>query len=251
MSRSATGVTLRNIHKAFDPDVTVANGIDLAIEPGKFTALLGPSGCGKTTLLRMVGGLVEPDQGEIEFTTGSPTKGFCFQEPRLLPWRNVRGNIGLPLELENVDEPGRSKAVDAVIDLVGLGDAADRLPAALSGGMQMRTALARSLVASPGLLLLDEPFAALDEVTRFRLDEEVSRLVRARDVTVLMVTHSIAEAVFLADDVVVLSSRPARVVERFEVDFAIRDVGLRMTPAFAEISSRVYEALRSGTKEIS
>ena len=225
--------------------------LDLEIGDGEWLGVFGRNGSGKTTLLRMGGGLVEPDRGEIEFTSGSPTKGRCFQEPRLLPWRNVRGNIGLPLELEKVEDPERSKAVEAVIDLVGLADAADRLPAALSGGMQMRTALARSLVASPGLLLLDEPFAALDEVTRFRLDEEVSRLVRARDVAVLMVTHSIAEAVFLADDVVVLSSRPARVVERFEVDFAIRDVGLRMTPAFAEISSRVYEALRSGTKEIS
>jgi len=251
MIGSATGVTLKNLHKVFEPDVTVVDGLDLTIESGKFTALLGPSGCGKTTILRMIGGLEEPDLGEIGFSSESPTTAFCFQEPRLLPWRSVRGNVGLPLELAKVGKPARSAAVDAAIDLVGLADAAQRLPAALSGGMRMRTALARSLVTDPGLLLLDEPFASLDEVTRFRLDEEVSRLVRSRDATVLIVTHSIAEAVFLADEVVVLSDRPARIMGRFNVDFAVRNVGLRVTPAFAEISSRVYEALRSGMEDVS
>lgn len=248
MSGSALGITLRNIHKTFAPDVTVLDGLDLKIEAGKFTALIGPSGCGKTTILRMIGGLESPDKGEIEFSSTSQATGFCFQEPRLLPWRSVRGNVGLPLELAQVGTQDRSAAVDAAIELVGLTDATDRLPAALSGGMQMRTALARSLVMDPGLLLLDEPFGSLDEVTRFRLDEDVSRLMSAREVTVLLVTHSISEAVFLADEIVVLSNRPANIVDRFDVNFEHRDKDLRVTPAFAEVSARVYEALRTGTE---
>ena len=249
MKSPATGVTIKQVSKGFEPGVAVVDSLDLELAAGRFTVLIGPSGCGKTTVLRMVGGLIEPCAGEITYTSTRPTMGFCFQEPRLLPWRSVRSNVGLPLELNGEDSSARRDAVDAALALVGLSGAAELLPAALSGGMKMRTALARSLVNDPGLLLLDEPFGALDEVTRFRLDEDVSSLLRNREVTVLLVTHSIAEAVFLADEIVVLSSRPARIVERFEVDFQTRDAQLRMTPAFAEMSGRVYEALQSGSED--
>lgn len=248
MSDSKQGITLKNVHKTFPPDVKVVDGINLEIEGGKLTALIGPSGCGKTTLLRMIGGFFEPDQGEITLSSEMGSIGVCFQEPRLLPWRNVRANVGLPLELGGVAKAERSKAVDAAIDLVGLTDASQRIPAELSGGMSMRAALARSLVTDPELLLLDEPFGGLDEVTRLRIDEDVSKLLQTRDVTVLLVTHSITEAVFLADEVVVLSDRPASIVDRFTVDFESRDANLRSTPEFAEISARIYKALRSGMR---
>ena len=251
MARPMTGISLKNVRKVFPPDVAVVDGLDLEIQPGKFTVLIGPSGCGKTTILRMIGGLVDRGAGEITFSSGTPTTGFCFQEPRLLPWRSVRSNVGLPLELARASHSQRTQAVDEAMKLVGLSDASDRLPSALSGGMMMRTALARSLVMNPDLLLLDEPFGSLDEVTRFRLDEEVSSLVRERGVTVLLVTHSISEAVFLADEIVVLSSRPARIVDRFEVNFDVRDAELRMKPEFAELSGRVYESLLSGTEDAS
>jgi len=244
---SAPEVELVAVSKRFGDSIEVVDRVSLTIPAGQFVVLLGPTGCGKTTLLRMVGGLAKPDQGVIQFTQPEPRTAFCFQEPRLLPWRNVRRNVGLPLELAG-DRP-LDPAVDEVLQLVGLSDAAERMPAALSGGMKMRTSLARALVANPNLLLLDEPFGALDEVTRFRLDEDVARLVRGRDVTALMVTHSISEAVFLADEVVVLSPRPARVVERFQVDLKERLPQWRATPEFANLTSRVYEALRAGMGE--
>ncbi|MCH2182695.1 MAG: ATP-binding cassette domain-containing protein [Mariniblastus sp.] len=243
----APGVELVGVSKRFDDSIDVVDRVDLTIPAGKFVVLLGPTGCGKTTILRMVGGLECPDEGEIRFTQSAPRTAFCFQEPRLLPWRNVRRNVGLPLELARHHE--LDEVVNDVLELVELTDAAERMPAALSGGMKMRTSLARALVSSPDLLLLDEPFGALDEVTRFRLDEDVARLVRGRDTTSLMVTHSISEAVFLADEVIVLSPRPAQVVERFQVDFGERLPQWRATPEFARLTSQVYEALRAGMGE--
>ena len=244
---AAPGIELIGVSKRFDPGIEVVDRVHLTIPTGKFVVLLGPTGCGKTTLLRMVGGVEFPDEGEIRFTQPAPRVSFCFQESRLLPWRNVRRNVGLPLELAG--DQHRDDAVDSVLDLVGLADASQRMPAALSGGMKMRASLARALVSKPDLLLLDEPFGALDEVTRFRLDEDVARLVRGRDTTTLMVTHSISEAVFLADEVIVLSPRPARVVERFPVAFGERLPQWRSHPEFARLTSQVYEALRSGMGE--
>ena len=246
VSQSAPDVKLVDVVKTFDGSIEVVDHLNLDIPSGGYVALLGPTGCGKTTVLRMVGGLLAPEAGEIQLSQPSQT-AFCFQEPRLLPWRNVRRNVGLPLELAGQHD--FDQAVQEVLGLVGLTDAAERMPAALSGGMKMRTSLARALVSNPKLLLLDEPFGALDEVTRFRLDEDVARLVRGRDTTVLMVTHSISEAVFLADEVVVLSPRPARIVERFQIDLGERLPELRATPEFALMTSKIYEALRAAMGE--
>jgi NitT/TauT family transport system ATP-binding protein len=234
-------VIVRGLSKTFPGGVAAVDGLDLDLAPERFTALIGPSGCGKTTILRLIGGLETADSGSIQLS--SPSRiGICFQEPRLLPWRTVLGNVALPLDLEHAPRDRAHRA----IELVGLSNAADRLPAALSGGMRMRAALARSLVLDPELLLLDEPFGALDEVTRFRIDEDVAQILRDRGATVLLVTHSIAEAIFLADEVVVLSSQPAKVVERFTIDFPERTAALRATSPFASMTARVYEALRRG-----
>ena len=244
MNQLAPSVSLRDVVKGFDGDVDVVDHLDLEIPAGRFVVLLGPTGCGKTTVLRMVGGLEHPDEGEIVFSQDAPQTSFCFQEPRLLPWRTVEQNVVLPLELAKQKEAVRP--VREVLEMVGLADAAQRMPAALSGGMKMRTSLARALVADPKLLLMDEPFGALDEVTRFRLDEDVARLMRDRETTVMMVTHSIQEAVFLADEVIVLSSRPARIVERFQIEFGERLPEMRATPEFAAMTSEIYQSLLAG-----
>lgn len=238
-------IDLDGVSKVYAGGVSAVDGIDLSIAGGRVTALLGPTGCGKTTILRMIGGLVPPTSGAIACSKPEPVIGYCFQEPRLLPWRTVERNVGLPLELQGVDPETRGHAVASVLQLVRLADAADRLPAALSGGMRMRASLARALVSNPELLLLDEPFGALDEVTRYRLDEEVAELVRRTAMTVLLVTHSITEAVLLADEVVVLSPQPCRIVERFKVDFVDRDAELRGRPEFTSLVARVYDSLRS------
>lgn len=239
-----------NLGKTFPGGIEAVAGVDLDLQPGTVTALLGPTGCGKSTVLRMLGGLEIPTVGEVRIDPEIEV-GFCFQDPRLLPWRNVRRNVALPLELDRRPAAEIRERVDRQLRTVGLLDAADRLPAALSGGMRMRTAVARALVGDPELLLLDEPFGALDEVTRFHLDEELASLVRDDGPTVVMVTHSIAEAVFLADEVLVMSPRPARVLKRFKIDLGRRDAALRMTDDFIRLQTVVYEVLRNGMEESS
>ncbi len=247
MAETTPGIQLNQLSKSFDGNINVIDHLELEIPAGKFVAVLGPTGCGKTTILRMIGGLESPDEGTITFTQSDPQIAFCFQEPRLLPWRDVASNIRLPLEIEGI--PGAEQRVDKVLEMVGLADAATRMPAALSGGMKMRTSLARALVSKPNLLLLDEPFGALDEVTRYRLDEDVAKLIRNRDTTTLLVTHSITEAVFLADEVVVLSSAPAKIVDRFPIEFDERIPKLRTDPKFSQMTAQIYESLRSGMED--
>ena len=244
-SSDSVSIHLQGASKIFPGEVEAIRNVDLSISPGRVVALLGPTGCGKTTILRLIGGLEEPTSGTVECHPKNSVIGYCFQEPRLLPWRTVRRNVGLPLELQGVVESQRDKAIDSVLAMVGLQDASDRLPAALSGGMQMRTSLARSLVCEPDLLLLDEPFAALDEVTRLRLDEEVSALVRRQGITTLIVTHSITEAVFIADEIVVLSPHPGQVHLHVDVPFDERVAALRGSAEFAALTARVYESLCS------
>lgn len=244
-------VEVEGLHRTFhgpEGAVEAIAGVDLRLEPGTTTVLIGPTGCGKSTVLRIIGGLDVATTGTIRRDPALRT-GFCFQEPRLLPWRSVRRNVALPLELSGRSRVEAAIAAEARLRLVGLEDAMDRLPAQLSGGMKMRAAVARALVSDPELLLLDEPFGALDEVTRLRLDEELAALVRGSGITTLLVTHSIAEAVFLGDVVLVLSPRPARVLARFDVDFARRDPSLRADPAFAAVQSEVLEVLRGGLEE--
>ncbi len=245
---SGVEIELRGLAKTFDRSVEAVAPMDVDLRPGGVTALLGPTGCGKSTILRMIGGVETPTEGSI-VVHPKPRIGFCFQEPRLLPWRNVLRNVGLPLELAGRPRDVCRREAQRRLEMVGLGDAAELLPAALSGGMRMRAAVARSLIADPDLLLLDEPFGALDEVTRFRLDEEVASLVREQAITVVLVTHSISEAVFLADEVVVLSPRPARIIKRYDIPFGDRVASLRGTEAFARLQADIYDCLRGGMAE--
>jgi NitT/TauT family transport system ATP-binding protein len=240
---------LADVHRTFPGGIEAVAGVSLELAPGRLTAVVGPTGCGKSTLLRLAGGLDQPTAGDVERQPADEPLGFCFQEPRLLPWRNVLANVELPLELAGVPAATRRAQARRALSLVGLDDAQARHPRELSGGMRMRAALARAVVGRPGLLLLDEPFAALDEVTRFQLDEELDRLRRREGASALLITHSIQEAVFLADEVVVLTPRPARVVARFAVPFATRDASLRSTPELALLTAQVHAALRQGMEE--
>jgi NitT/TauT family transport system ATP-binding protein len=209
------GVALRleGVRRVFDGTlnnpVAVIAGMDLRIEAGEFLALLGPSGCGKSTLLRMIARLDQPNGGQIvrEPEGDRAQTAFVFQDAHLLPWRNVLDNAALPLELMGVDRIERREKALAALSQVNLLEAVDRYPAQLSGGMRMRVSLARALVTEPRLLLLDEPFAALDEITRFHLDVQLRELWRSRGMTVIFVTHSISEAAFLANRAVVMSRR--------------------------------------------
>lgn len=190
---------------------------------GSITALIGPNGCGKSTLLRIVAGLLPADRGRVELdgeavSGPDPRVGFVFQEPRLLPWRDAAANVGYPLELAGWEPSRRDEQVHDLLGLVGLSDFARARPHELSGGMRQRVSIARALALGPGVLILDEPFSALDALTRERFNAELVRLWRATATTILLVTHSIAEAVFLADQVVVLSPRPAGVAAVVPVD---------------------------------
>ncbi len=200
-------------------------GLELSVEPGQIVSLIGPNGSGKSTLLRVVAGLLAPDRGQARLdgapiTGPAPRIGLVFQEPRLLPWRSAARNIAYPLELAGWPRPERDRRVGELLELVGLGEAAAVAPAELSGGMRQRAALARSLALAPRVLLLDEPFSALDELTRERLNVELLGLWARTSTTIVVVTHSISEAIFLGDRVVVLSERPGRVVADLPVGLA-------------------------------
>ncbi|WP_437303288.1 ABC transporter ATP-binding protein [Sorangium sp. So ce388] len=236
--------------------VVALDGIDLDIAPGAFVALLGPSGCGKSTLLRLVAGLDRADAGaavvEAEEGTGGAGSArapiaYVFQDAHLLPWRSVLENAALPLELAGAPLEERHAAARAALHQVGLDDAGARYPAELSGGMRMRVSLARAMVTRPRLLLLDEPFAALDELTRGRLDDQLRALWAELGMTVLFVTHSITEAAYLAERAVVLSPRPARIVADRALELPEeRTAALRTEPAFAREVRALQEALERG-----
>jgi NitT/TauT family transport system ATP-binding protein len=227
----------------FDNGVLALDGVSIAVEPGEFVAILGPSGSGKSTLLRLVAGLDRPQAGHV--AVDRPDLAYVFQDAHLLPWRDVLSNVTLPLELKRRPRPQRADAARRAIDQVGLTDAIDRYPAQLSGGMRMRASLARALVTDPSLFLLDEPFAALDEITRHRLDEQLREHWARRGMTVIFVTHSVNEAVFLAGRAVVLSRRPGRVLLDRKIDLPDeRTEELRMTPQFALQAHALHMALR-------
>ncbi len=256
---SAVSVQFERVARRFGAgsagELVVLDGLDLAVEAGSFTVLLGPSGCGKSTLLRLAAGLDEPEQGRVRLTVdgterspvGGPT-GFVFQEAHLLPWRTLAENVALPFELAG--RPGGedpARAVNEALERVGLGAFGARMPHELSGGMKMRGSLARALVCAPRLFLLDEPFGALDELTRLRLDDELRRLAKELRMTVLFVTHSIQEAAYLADRVIVFSPRPARVVGDFASPFApVRREELRFSEPFARFVGSLHDALVRG-----
>ncbi len=190
--------------------------VSLSVAPGEFVSLLGPSGCGKSSLLKLVAGLQRPSAGRIVLQGGAPLSpgdiAFVFQAPTLMPWADVQTNVRLPLDLAGVPRAEAAPRVTEALALVRLNDAARQLPRVLSGGMQMRVSIARGLVTRPRLLLMDEPFGALDDITRHKLDADLLTLARAQRLTVLFVTHSIHEAVYLSDRVVVMASRPGQVV---------------------------------------
>jgi len=249
----AAAVELVGVHRLFrserEGEVQALAGIDLAVEAGSFVALLGPSGCGKSTLLRVIAGLDSPDRGELRRSEPDARIAMVFQDAHLLPWRDVRANTELPLELLGQPTAERRAAAEEALARVGLADAMRRYPAELSGGMRMRASLARALVTRPRLLLLDEPFAALDELTRMALDDELRRLWRESGLSVVFVTHSIAEAAYLAQRVVVLSRRPARVVlDRVVALPEARGTALRADPTFARETGVLLDALRQGSE---
>jgi len=227
----------------------VLNEISIDVQLQQFVCVLGPSGSGKTTLLRIISGLLAAEKGDVRFH-GEPVSGpipeigLVFQDANLMPWRSVRENIRLPLEVEGKENGKEDPRVGEMIDLVGLEGFEETLPRDLSGGMAQRVAIARALVQNPEMLLLDEPFGSLDAMTRERMGEELQRIWRTEKKTVLMVTHDISEAVFLADRVLVLSHRPASIKLDLSIDLPRpRKANLRYTPEFGKYASRLRKAI--------
>jgi NitT/TauT family transport system ATP-binding protein len=247
----ALGVTLEGVSRTFDSGMTAVDRISLNIEPGDFAVLLGPSGCGKSTLLRLIAGLDRPTRGEVAVggrpprSRGGHDLAYVFQDPHLMPWRNVLRNVALPLELRGISKKERYAVAREAIEQVGLGEFSRHYPAQLSGGMRMRVSLARALVTDPKLLLLDEPFAALDELTRHALDEQLHQLWHRRGMTVLFVTHSTAEAAFLGRRAIVFSPRPGRIVLDHPIPLPQpRTAAVRGEPAYAGQMRMLYDALK-------
>ncbi|MEP7055647.1 MAG: ABC transporter ATP-binding protein [Actinomycetota bacterium] len=236
-------------------DVHALDGIDLVVEAGQFVSLIGPSGCGKSTLLRLIADLLEPTTGDIS-VYGKPARaarrdqdyGIAFQAAGLLEWRTVVGNIELPLELHGISKRDRRARALELLELVGLPDFASHRPSQLSGGMQQRVAIARALAEKPPLLLMDEPFGALDEMTRERMQAELVRICTETQTTVVFVTHSIPEAVYLSDRVVVMSARPGRISRIVDVELGPRVEGTRESTAFFAKITEVRAGLRGGPR---
>jgi NitT/TauT family transport system ATP-binding protein len=248
-------VSLRNVTKSFGGGrVTALESIDLDVRPGEFVSLIGPSGCGKSTLLRIIGDLVEPTSGDVVVNGKSARQarldrdyGIVFQDAVLYDWRTVAKNIAMPLEILGWDRTKRAERIAEMIDLVELQGFADHHPWQLSGGMQQRVSIARALSFSPALLLMDEPFGALDEMTRERLNSELLRIWEASGSTIVFVTHSISEAVFLSQRVVVMSRRPGRIAAIVDVDLSQpRNADTREEPRFFELVTAVRDRLREG-----
>ena len=237
-------LTIRNLSAVF-PDnnggLRALDDISFDVHPREFVCVLGPSGSGKTTLLRILAGLIPPTSGSFTFGHGEqPSTGMVFQQPTLMPWRTVIENIKLPLEIKNVEDREARTRAQELIELVGLQGFEESLPRDLSGGMAQRVAIARALIHDPDLLLLDEPFASLDAMTRERMWVELSRIWQARQKTVIMVTHSINESLFLADRVLVLTQRPGRVKLDLEVDLPRpRKDDIRYTPHFGKLARKL------------
>jgi NitT/TauT family transport system ATP-binding protein len=249
-----TVVAIKGVSKQFQGGTVALQDIDLEIEQGEFISLIGPSGCGKSTLLRVIGDLVEPSTGTVT-VNGKPARqarrdhdyGIVFQDAVLYDWRTVSKNVALPLELAGWDRDKRRQRVEEMLDLVELRGFGDHHPWQLSGGMQQRVSIARALSFDPALLLMDEPFGALDEMTRERLNAELLRIWKASGSTIVFVTHSIAEAVFLSTRVVVMSPRPGRVSKVIPIDLPQpRGAETREDPRFFELATELREALHLG-----
>jgi len=241
-------VTLRGVGKTFASGVVALDRLDLDVRPGEFVSLLGPSGCGKSTALRLIAGLSEPTQGVIEWRRAQGASGerhalgFVFQEPTLMPWATVAANVRLPLKLKGLAATAQPR-VDAALARVGLAGFAGSYPRELSGGMKMRASIARALVTEPRLLLMDEPFAALDEIARFRLNDDLLALWQSLGKTVVFVTHSVFESVYLSQRVVVMTQRPGRVFTQLAIDAPYpRDERFRTSATYAAFCRQVSEA---------
>jgi NitT/TauT family transport system ATP-binding protein len=237
-----------------DGPVHALSDVDLTVGEGEFVSLIGPSGCGKTTLLRVIADLEQPTGGTITVNGVSPEAarlgrdyGYVFQAPALYPWRTIEGNVTLPLEIMGLGRAERRERARAQLELVNLGGFARKFPWQLSGGMQQRASIARALSFDPKLLLMDEPFGALDEIVRDRLNEQLLKLWAKTRKTVVFVTHSIPEAVFLSTRVVVMSPRPGRIIDVVDCDVGPdRPLEIRETPEFLKVAHRVREGLRAG-----
>jgi NitT/TauT family transport system ATP-binding protein len=248
---SASGppiVALRDVGKTFANGTQALDGLDLEVRPGEFLTLLGPSGCGKSTALRLIAGLSEPSRGTIawgnETSAGGHDIGFVFQEPTLMPWASVLRNVMLPLELDGMERNQATERAASALERVGLSAFRDFYPRELSGGMRMRVSIARALVTDPPLLLMDEPFAALDEITRFKLNDDILELWRAVGHTVVFVTHSVFESVYLSSRIVVMTPQPGRVFADIAIDAPYpRDESFRTSAEYAGLCRVVSQAL--------
>lgn len=248
-SSCAPLVALRGVGKTFPNGTVALAGLDLEVRDGEFLSLLGPSGCGKSTALRIIAGLSEPTHGSIEWTSGTAAEGhgrlgFVFQDPTLMPWASVFNNVLLPFKLKGVRGPSVAERVEAALHHVGLQKFGRAYPRELSGGMRMRVSIARALVTEPQLLLMDEPFAALDEITRFKLNNDLLEVWQALRRTIVFVTHSVFESVYLSNRIVVMASRPGRVFAELVIDAPYpRDQNFRTSGEYAALCRRASETL--------
>ena len=252
-----TVISARNLDLTFetnDGPVHALKDITLDIAEGEFVSLIGPSGCGKTTLLRVIADLEQPTGGTVSINGMTPEQarlarayGYVFQQAALLPWRTIEDNVALPLEVMGLDAPTRTGRIKSNLELVNLSGFEKKFPWQLSGGMQQRASIARALAVEPDMLLMDEPFGALDEIVRDHLNEQLLKLWAKTKKTVVFVTHSIPEAVFLSTKIVVMSPRPGRIHEIIDCDLgANRPLDIRETPEFLRIAHQVREGLKAG-----
>jgi NitT/TauT family transport system ATP-binding protein len=245
VANSGTLLDFHDVAMTFPNGTVALQNVDLTVKRGEFVTVVGPSGCGKSTLLRIASGLEVASNGTAAVHTNRI--GYVFQDATLLPWRTVTANVELLAELNGDSKKDRAAKAKDAIDLVGLGGFEKSLPKQLSGGMKMRTSLARSLTLDPELFLFDEPFGALDEITRERLNDELLKLFVEKEFAGLFITHSVSEAVYLSTKVIVMSGRPGSIVGTFDVPFPMpRDPDIRFTPEFAELVGEVSHALREG-----
>ena len=246
MTSPASIVLLRGVGKTFGTGTVALDGLDLDVRAGEFLALLGPSGCGKSTALRIIAGLTEPSRGTVTWPAGEARGkdiGFVFQEPTLMPWATVAANVYLPLKLAGTSWSAAEPRVKDTLSRVGLAEFAAAYPRELSGGMKMRVSIARALVTAPRVLLMDEPFAALDEITRFKLNDDLLALWRELGMTVMFVTHSVFESVYLSQRVVVMTRRPGRIFTELAIDASGRDANFRTSAEYAGFCRLASDAL--------
>ncbi|MDE2467031.1 MAG: ABC transporter ATP-binding protein [Alphaproteobacteria bacterium] len=243
-------LTLHRIAKTYDGGLAAIRRLDLDVERGEFLSLIGPSGCGKSTALRIIAGLMAPSEGAVGFAHGRPEIGFVFQEPTLMPWRDVLGNAALPLSLRGVSRSEAERRAGEALRRVGLAGFEHSYPRALSGGMKMRVSIARALAAAPQLLLMDEPFAALDELTRQQLNDDLLKLWREDGLTVIFVTHSVFESTYLSQRVVVMTPRPGRIFDEIRLKAPPgRTESYRLSAEFSADAAKVSQALKLAMQE--